>query len=130
MARTGWIFAALALLLAPACYDSQWGQQKAAQQRGAARVAPAALVAEGSEPPPSVHNVAAKTQKLRVRALVTRSFTAQVVDTPRYLRDLFDDCNRITERDREGRGRGAGDSRARGRGPRALRDVVPGCRAG
>lgn len=99
MARTGWIFAALALLLAPACYDSQWGQQKAAQQRGAARVAPAALVAEGSEPPPSVHNVAAKTQKLRVRALVTRSFTAQVVDTPRYLRDLFDDCNRITERD-------------------------------
>lgn len=99
MARPGWILTALALLLAPACYDSQWGQQKAAQQRGAARVAPAALVAEGSGPPPSVHNAAARTQKLRVRALVTRSFTAQVVDTPRYLRDVFDDLNPITERD-------------------------------
>jgi hypothetical protein len=34
-----------------------------------------------------------------VRALVTRSFTAQVVDAPRHLRDLLDDVNRVTERD-------------------------------
>jgi hypothetical protein len=36
-------------------------------------------------------------RKLRIRVLVTRSFTAQVVDAPRHLRDLFEDVNRITE---------------------------------
>ena len=90
----------LALALASGCYDSQWGQQKAAQARTAARATPATLRTEDSEtPPPSTHNAAAKTQKLRVRALVTRSFTAQIVDTPRHLRELFEDLNRITERD-------------------------------
>ncbi len=94
------LLTALALSGASGCYDSQWGQQKAAQGRTAARAAPATLRTEDSEtPPPSTHNAAAKTQKLRVRALVTRSFTAQVVDTPRHLRELFDDLNRITERD-------------------------------
>ncbi len=95
---------AFVLGVAPGCYDSQWGQQKAAQQRNAAIAAPASLrtaepEASGDEPPPSVRNAAAKIQTLRVRALVTRSFTAQVIDAPRHLRDLLEDVNRVTERD-------------------------------
>jgi hypothetical protein len=85
------------------CYDSQWGQQKTAQQHNAAASAPAELrlAPRGSagEPAPPVARDAAsiRVQKLRVRVLVTRSFTAQVVDAPRHLRDLFEDVNRITE---------------------------------
>jgi hypothetical protein len=85
------------------CYDSQWGQQKTAQQHNAAASAPAELrlATRGSagEPAPPVARDAAsiRVQKLRVRVLVTRSFTAQVVDAPRHLRDLFEDVNRITE---------------------------------
>jgi hypothetical protein len=84
------------------CYDSQWGQQKVAQQHNAAAAAPAELrlAARGSaaEPAaPAARDASVRVQKLRVRALVTRSFTAQVVDAPRHLRDLFDDVNRITE---------------------------------
>lgn len=93
--------------MAPACYDSQWGQQKAAQQRNAALTAPAALRTrtgedaerEGEPAQPASRNASARAQTLRVRALVTRSFTAQVVDAPRHLRELFEDANRITERD-------------------------------
>lgn len=85
---------ALATVASAGCYDSQWGQQKAAQQRNAAISAPAALRTEER-----TEHAPARVQKLRVRALVTRSFTAHVVDAPRHLRDLFDDVNRVTERD-------------------------------
>ncbi len=35
---------------------------------------------------------------MRVRALVSKvPFTAHVIDTPKYMRDLFDDANRMTE---------------------------------
>lgn len=92
----------LGLCAATGCYDSQWGQQKAAQQRNAAKAAPATLHTEGAGPdgePPAARNATARVQQLRVRALVTRAFTAQVVDAPRHLRDLFEDVNRVTERD-------------------------------
>lgn len=84
------------------CYDSQWGQQKVAQQHNAAAAAPAELrlATRGSaaEPgAPAARDASVRVQRLRVRALVTRSFTAQVVDAPRHLRDLFEDVNRITE---------------------------------
>jgi Matrixin len=94
---------ALALTAATGCYDSQWGQQKAAQQRNAAIAAPAALRNAGSggdgEPAPVSRNASARVQQLRVRALVTRTFTAQVIDAPRHLRELLEDVNRVTERD-------------------------------
>lgn len=97
------LLTALALAVAPACYDSQWGQQKAAQQRNAAIAAPAALrneAAAGGDPAaPASRSAPARVQKLRVRALVTPGFTAQVVDSPRHLRDLIEDANGITERD-------------------------------
>ncbi|HSO31060.1 MAG TPA: matrixin family metalloprotease [Labilithrix sp.] len=103
MARAGWMLTAVAATLVAGCYDSQWGQQKAAQQRNAAIAAPAALrteervpAGEGEAGPASAP---ARAQKLRVRAFVTRSFTAQVIDAPRHLRDLLEDANRITERD-------------------------------
>ena len=84
------------------CYDSQWGQQKVAQQHNAAAAAPGELrlATRGSatEPAaPAPRDASLRVQRLRVRALVTRSFTAQVVDAPRHLRDLFEDVNRITE---------------------------------
>jgi hypothetical protein len=84
------------------CYDSRWGQQKVAQQHNAAAAAPAELRLASREPvseplPPAPREGSLRVQKVRVRALVTRSFTAQVVDAPRHLRDLFEDANRITE---------------------------------
>jgi hypothetical protein len=95
-----------ALVAAPTaltgCYDSQWGQQKVAQQHNAAAAAPGELrlATRGSATEPAAaapRDSLLRVQKLRVRALVTRSFTAQVVDAPRHLRDLFEDVNRITE---------------------------------
>ena len=84
------------------CYDSQWGQQTVAQQHNAAAAAPGELrlATRGSATQPAApapRDSSSRVQKLRVRALVTRSFTAQVVDAPRHLRDLFEDVNRITE---------------------------------
>lgn len=84
------------------CYDSRWGQQKVAQQHNAAAAAPAELRLasreSASEPLPTAPREGSlRVQKVRVRALVTRSFTAQVVDAPHHLRDLFEDANRITE---------------------------------
>jgi hypothetical protein len=84
------------------CYDSRWGQQKVAQQHNAAAAAPAELRLasreSASEPLPTAPREGLlRVQKVRVRALVTRSFTAQVVVAPRHLRDLFEDANRITE---------------------------------
>ena len=105
--RTAGQVAALSAFLISAtivtgCYDSQWGQQKVAQQHNAAAAAPAELriaargsASEPSEPAPLEGSI--RVQKVRVRALVTRSFTAQVMDAPRHLRDLFEDANRITE---------------------------------
>ena len=83
-------------------YDSRWGQQKVAQQHNAAAAAPGELRISTREPsaepaPPEPRDAAMRVQRLRVRALVTRSFTAQVVDAPRHLRELFEDVNRITE---------------------------------
>jgi len=86
--------AALGMASLPSCYDSRWGQQKVAQQHNAAAAAPAALRTDDGESPSR-----AKVERLRVRAYLTQSFTAQVVDAPRHLRDLFEDTNRITERD-------------------------------
>jgi len=97
------IVTGLALLAAAGCYNSQWGEQKAAQQRNAALAAPAALRNEnsagGGETDAPSRSASARVQQLRVRALVTRSFTAQVIDAPRHLRDLLEDVNRVTERD-------------------------------
>ena len=45
---------ALVWAVAPGCYNSQWGEQKAAQKRNAVTAAPAALRAnerEGEGPP-------------------------------------------------------------------------------
>jgi hypothetical protein len=91
-----------ALATIAGCYDSQWGQQKVVQQHNAAAAAPAELRVvsggSGTEPAaPAPRDASIRVQKMRVRALVTRSFTAQVVDAPRHLRDLFEDVNRITE---------------------------------
>jgi hypothetical protein len=95
---------ALVWVLAPACYNSRWGEEKAAQQRNAAASAPAVLRAadlgHDDEPAaPSERAASKRVQRLRVRAFVTRNFSAQVVDAPRHLRDLLDDVNRVTERD-------------------------------
>ncbi len=95
--------AAVTTTTSTGCYDSQWGQQKTAQQHNAAAAAPAELRlatrGSGGEPaPPAASDAASiRVQKLRVRVLVTRSFAAQAVDAPRHLRDLFEDVNRITE---------------------------------
>lgn len=101
--RTCVLLSAAVAAVTTGCYDSQWGQQKVAQQHNAAAAAPGELrlATRGSagEPAPPASRDASllRVQKLRVRALVTRSFTAQVVDAPRHLRDLFEDVNRITE---------------------------------
>jgi hypothetical protein len=87
-----------------ACYNSEWGQAKRAQEHNVAISAPATLRAEdrerdGDPASPAERAASNHVQKLRVRALVTPSFTAQVVDAPRHLRDLFEDVNLVTERD-------------------------------
>lgn len=109
-ARVESVARALTLLLlsmtTSACfmgYDSRWGQQKAAQQRNAAVSAPSSLRAAGTEEgepaAPTPRAASSRVKKLRMRALVTRSFTAHVVDTPRHLREMLEDVNKVTERD-------------------------------
>lgn len=84
-------------------YDSRWGQQKAAQQRNAAVSAPSPLRAteaeEGEPAAPTPRAASTRVKRLRMRALVTRSFTAHVVDTPRHLREMLEDVNKVTERE-------------------------------
>ena len=101
-AVTGVIAVIAASVVLSGCYDSRWGQQKVAQQHNAAAAAPGELRISTREPSaepaaPEPRDAAMRVQRLRVRALVTRSFTAQVVDAPRHLRELFEDVNRITE---------------------------------
>ena len=101
--RTCVLLSAAFAAVTTGCYDSQWGQQKVAQQHNAAAAAPAELRlatrgSAGDPAAPAPRDAASvRVQKLRVRALVTRSFTAQAVDAQRHLRDLFEDVNRITE---------------------------------
>lgn len=83
-------------------YDSRWGQTKAAQQRSASASAPASLHAaasEGAIDAPEPRSASVPLQRLRLVAYVTRTFTAQVVDTPRYMREMLEDANKVTERD-------------------------------
>lgn len=93
-------------LTMPACfggYDSRWGQTKAAQQRSAQATAPSSLRAASSQTDdpaaPAPRAASARVQKLRMVAYVTRTFTAQVVDTPRHMREMLEDANKVTERD-------------------------------
>ena len=90
MRRWGWA----ALLLLVGCYNSTWGSKKSLQAQSAQRAAPAALHDDTT-----VEQSHASTQKLRMRALVTPAYAAQVVDSPRSLRELMEDTNRVTERD-------------------------------
>jgi hypothetical protein len=85
---------ALVALAAPACfagYDSRWGQSKQVQRQMAQAEAPTLRADPSSEDRP------ASTKTYRVRAYVTRPYTAQVADVPKSLRDLFDDANDVME---------------------------------
>ncbi len=71
-----------------ACYNSQWGEGKREQQRALVRAAPPELArAEGTGP--------ITQMKLRVRALATPRYTAQVVDAPRQFQESVDEANRV-----------------------------------
>lgn len=82
------------LAAAPACfagYDSRWGQSKQVQRQMAQSEAPSLRADPTNEERP------ASTKTYRVRAYVTRPFTAQVADVPKSLRELFDDANEVME---------------------------------
>lgn len=88
--RIAWLAALACAVCAAnaACYNSQWGEGKREQQRALVRAAPPELSrAEGT---------GAITQtKLRVRALATPRYTAQVVDAPRQFQESVDEANRV-----------------------------------
>lgn len=87
----------LVLASAGCMYDSSRTIAKQTQQHNAAHYTPAALQAEGAAPEERASTPPSRPKTMRVRALVSKSFTAHVIDTPKYMRDLFDDANKMTE---------------------------------
>jgi hypothetical protein len=94
----GWPAMVAALTLPSAC-SSAWMDPTRAQRNAAQRAAPAEIHAtpahEGggeSEVPPSP---SASLRVLRLRALATPRYAAQVVDWPRQLEALLDEVNRV-----------------------------------
>ncbi len=82
--------------LSSGCYDSTWGESKAAQTRNAARSAPAALTAlpaASDDEPAAAAPVRARVYRVRVYA--TPLYQAQTVDYERQIRDLIEEGNRI-----------------------------------
>lgn len=74
-------------------YDSRWGEAKRTQQHNAQAMAPAEIHAEGRASGAPRQPM----RTIRVRALVTQAFTAHVVDAPKFLREMIDEANRITQ---------------------------------
>ncbi len=68
------LFLLLALAVSSCFYDSRWGQQKQAQQRQAARLAPQKL----QRPP--VHSPLQAQRSLALRVYATPAYEASVVD--------------------------------------------------
>ncbi|WP_146650644.1 matrixin family metalloprotease [Labilithrix luteola] len=91
------IIAAFALASAGCMYDSSRTIAKQTQQHNAAHYTPATLQAEGPAPEERASTPPSRPKTMRVRALVSKAFTAHVIDTPKYMRDLFDDANKMTE---------------------------------
>lgn len=89
--------AVFSLASAGCMYDSSRTIAKQTQQHNAAHYTPATLQAEGPAPEERASTPPSRPKTMRVRALVSKSFTAHVVDTPKYMRDLFDDANKMTE---------------------------------
>ncbi len=90
LSALGWwgILGGLAFWSQGCFYNSQWGEGKREQQRALQRAAPAELSrAEGTG------EVALRP--LRVRALATQRYTAQVVDAPRQFQESIDEANRV-----------------------------------
>jgi hypothetical protein len=96
-----WSAMVVALALLSAC-SSAWLDPARAQKNAAQRAAPAeihATPAQGSAPgvesevPPSPQ--ASPLRVLRLRALATPQYAAQVVDWPRQLEALLDEVNRV-----------------------------------
>jgi hypothetical protein len=97
MRRVMWLVAIIGL--AGCLYDSRWGDDKklqqacAAQSRPTLSPEPATPIADddAGAPPHSAKRT------LRVRALVTRSFTVGVVEAPRHVKTVLADASDILE---------------------------------
>lgn len=68
------------------CWDSTWGETKAAQGRNLQHAAPARLTAREDAP-------AARVTTMKVRFYRTREYTAQTVDAERQLREIVEAAN-------------------------------------
>jgi Matrixin len=88
----------LCFLLSGCLFDSSYWQQKAAQRNVAQQRTPRALEATPAEAN-SAGSPASRTRSrvLRVRALATPSYAAEVIEWPRQFARLLDDANRILE---------------------------------
>jgi hypothetical protein len=84
------LFALACTGLVTSCYDSRWGEQKKTQRMTASKMAAPELHAESEGPP-------RRARPMRVRAWITSSYGAQVIDPQHELRELFDDANAVTE---------------------------------
>jgi hypothetical protein len=72
-------------------YDSRWGQEKKLQQQRAAQTEKR-LAAEPGEREGAR---AVRGKPFRVRFLVTRGFSSQVIDVPKHVRELLDDASDV-----------------------------------
>lgn len=89
------LVSSVAILALTGClYDSSHTNAKVAQQQSFAETAPSTLEATRPDPKTSPPR---RVRSVRVRALVSPTFTAHVVDTRRWLRELLDEANRVAE---------------------------------
>jgi len=91
MARTWWV---VLMLLLCGCFDSQWGETKRAQARGAAAANPSQInrVALADEEGKAI---TVPTHSYRVRAYVSQRYRGQTVDWNHTLRSTIDDGNQV-----------------------------------